>query len=215
MKKFVTYLVKYSGELLPPYYIGSTSEDKVNSNKYFGIPRSKKWKDVFKLELKNNKHLFSIEILSYHDTRISALEEELRIQILNNVVKSSEYFNESLACPNGFFGRNISGELNPFFGKVHSDETKTKISKIKKESTSIPWMKDRTHKVESLHKMSIIKKGNKNAAGHKNNGGIGRIFSEETKNKMRLSKIGKVASEETKKKMSESHKKRYTKLNDK
>jgi hypothetical protein len=115
MKKFVVYLTSYSGTLLPPKYIGSTSEKKILSG-YFGSVKSKKWKDIFNSELTLNKHLFSIKILSYHETRDEAIREELRLQILNGVVKSNEYFNESLACPNGFFGRNMSGPNSPTYG---------------------------------------------------------------------------------------------------
>ncbi len=116
MKRYVVYKTVYTGTLLPPYYIGSTSEEKVVSGKYYGSPTSQKWKEIFKSELKNNKHLFSVEILSYHETREAALEEELRVQILNDVVKSKDYFNESLACKNGFFGRDTSGINNPTYG---------------------------------------------------------------------------------------------------
>src|SRR5574343_355529 len=102
MKKYVVYLTEYSGNLLPPKYIGSTSESNVVSGKYFGSVSSKKWGKIFREELKHNPHLFSIQILSLHDTRKEALYEELEQQINRDVVKSSEYFNESLATPNGF-----------------------------------------------------------------------------------------------------------------
>jgi hypothetical protein len=115
MKKFVVYLTSYSGTLLPPKYIGSTSEKKILSG-YFGSVKSKKWKDIFNSELTLNKHLFSIKILSYHETRDEALKEELRLQMLNDVVKSNEYFNESFARPNGFFGRSASGSNSPTYG---------------------------------------------------------------------------------------------------
>jgi len=150
--KYVTYLTIYSGDKLPKFYIGSTSEQKILSNKYFGSVKSKKWKNIFKYELENNKHLFSVNILSYHETRTEALTEELRIQVLNNVVKSSDYFNESLACPNGFFGRNTLGSNNPFFGKEHSEEFKKRQSesKIGKET----WMKGKSFLNESKVKSS-------------------------------------------------------------
>ena len=44
--KYVTYLVTYIGDKLPKYYIGSTSEDKVNSGKYFGSVASLKYKEI-------------------------------------------------------------------------------------------------------------------------------------------------------------------------
>jgi hypothetical protein len=131
MGKYVVYLVTYSGDKLPKYYIGSTSIEKIN-NGYLGSVKSKKWKTIFELEIKNNKELFNSEILSYHETRQDALSEELRIQKEQNVVKSNEYINESLASKNGFFGMAIT------------DEHKIMLSKIAKE----------THEKGKLHKLT-------------------------------------------------------------
>lgn len=119
--EYCVYLTTYKGSLLPKYYIGSTTVKKIKSNKYFGSISSKKWKNTFKNELKNNSQLFYIEILSYHNSRKDALEEELKIQIENNVVKSNDYMNESLAIVNGMFGRDVKGEYNPMFGKKRKD----------------------------------------------------------------------------------------------
>lgn len=77
--------------MLPPY-IGSTYEAKALSGLYFGSVGSRKWKDIFYSEIKNNSHLFSIEILSYHNSHDSAIAEELRLQILYDVVKSPLFF---------------------------------------------------------------------------------------------------------------------------
>lgn len=122
-KKYCVYLVKYIGDLLPKYYIGSTSVEKVLSGKYFGSVRSKKWREIFKSELSNNPKLFTIEILSEHITRTDALERELEIQLINNVVKSDQYMNESFAIKNGMFGRDVSGKLNPMYGKKRLDSS--------------------------------------------------------------------------------------------
>lgn len=116
MGKYVVYLVTYNGDKLPKYYIGSTSIEKIN-NGYLGSVKSKKWKTIFEKEVKNNRELFNLEILSYHKTREDALLEEYRIQKEKNVVKSLEFFNESLANINGFFGRDVSGKVNPMFGR--------------------------------------------------------------------------------------------------
>lgn len=197
MKKFVTYLVTYSGDLLPKYYIGSTSEDQVLSGNYFGSISSIKWKKIFKEELKKNKHLFKIEILSIHDSRKLALESELEIQLEKNVVKSDEFMNESLAIVNGFFGRDTSGENHPLYGKKHSEETKEKISKT---------LTGRLESDETRKKKSESKKGDKNFF-------YGKKHSEESKNKISNTKKGCSSwnkgipmKEESKKKLSESKK---------
>ena len=60
-----------------------------------GSIKSKKWKDIFKSEVKNNRSLFDINIVSTHSTRQEALLAEYKLQKENNVVKSPKFFNES------------------------------------------------------------------------------------------------------------------------
>jgi len=175
MKKYVVYLTFYSGNLLPAYYIGSTTEDKILSGNYFGSITSKRWKDKYYYELKHNKNLFQTKILSFHSSRKEALEEELRIQILNNVVKSEDYFNESLASINGFFGRNVSGENHPNYGKKLTEEHKNKL------------------------KLILTERNIGNTYGKSNKG---RICSNETKNRISEAHKGMTCSEITKIKMS-------------
>ncbi len=148
--RFVVYKVTYTGIFLPPYYIGSTSEEKALSGQYYGSVSSRKWKDIFKIEIKNNIDLFSIKILSYHETRKDALSEELRIQKLNDVVKSIKYFNEAMASPNGYYGRDAFGENNSRYGVTASDETR------RKQSVS---HKGKTHTDATKKKMSNSRKG--------------------------------------------------------
>lgn len=49
-----------------------------------GSIESKKYKKIWKQELKNNPHLFNLEIISYHKTRKEAYEKELKIQQIFN-----------------------------------------------------------------------------------------------------------------------------------
>lgn len=114
---YVVYLTYYKGTKLPPWYIGSSSEKKI-LNDYTGSVCSKKWKEIYYKELKENRSLFKTRILSYHKTRESAVIEENRLQLKHNVVKSNKYFNETYAI-DGCFTRDKTGELNPMFGKGH------------------------------------------------------------------------------------------------
>ena len=68
-KKYCVYLTIYIGNKLPMFYIGSSSINKVLTKNYYGSVTSKNYKDIFKQELKENKHLFDVLILSEHDTR--------------------------------------------------------------------------------------------------------------------------------------------------
>ncbi len=119
-REFVVYKTKYSGTKLPKYYIGSTNLDKIKSG-YLGSVRSKKYRKIFESELKHNNNLFTIEILSYHDTRIGAMAEELRLQVEYDVVNSNDYFNEAYASKNGYFGRTVTGINHPKYGIANYD----------------------------------------------------------------------------------------------
>jgi len=132
MKKFVTYITFYKGNKLPPWYIGSTYEEKINKG-YNGTVTSKDFKDIYKLEQKQNKHLFKTKILSYHETREEAYIEELRLQLKHKVVNNPKYFNKSYANKN--FGKNQEKENNSMFGRNHSTETKKLISKKNKDNS--------------------------------------------------------------------------------
>ncbi len=129
--QFATYITFYSGKLLPMWYIGSSSVTKVR-NGYNGSIKSKKYITLYKSEQKNNKHLFKSRILSTHTTRKEALTEELRVQKLHDVVKNKNYMNESYASINGYFGRDVSGELNPNYGNSWDDQQRKHLSDIQK-----------------------------------------------------------------------------------
>ncbi len=125
---YCVYLTIYSGELLPPFYFGSTAIDKID-NGYHGSISSKKWKDIYRSELKNNPDLFNTIILKTTQTRKFATAVELFIQKQNDVVRSNFFMNESLACINGMFGRDTSGSNNGRYGIALTQKTKNLISK--------------------------------------------------------------------------------------
>lgn len=110
-----TYLTIYSGTLLPPFYIGSTSLDKFNKG-YHGTVLSKKYKLIYNSELKNNPHLFDSCIIDEFETRKEATECELYYQKQMNAVKSELFFNMSIASKDGCFGMDTSGENHPLYG---------------------------------------------------------------------------------------------------
>lgn len=127
-QKYCVYITQYSGNLFPQNYIGSTSINKIN-NGYKGSVKSKQYKVLWESELKYNPHLFSLQIISYHDTRSEAIFKELQLQKIFNVVKNPLFINMSYASPNGFFGRDTSKENHPLFAIPRSIDTKNKISK--------------------------------------------------------------------------------------
>lgn len=118
---YCVYITTYSGDKLPKYYVGSSSVDNVK-NGYTGSVKSKRWKALWESENRDNPELFHVDIISTHNTREEALAAELLFQTENNVVMSDSWANLSLATVNGFFGRDVSGENNPMFGKSRKGE---------------------------------------------------------------------------------------------
>lgn len=93
---YCTYLTTYSGDKLPPLYIGSTSVQKIQEG-YHGSVNSKKYRDIWLSELSENPHLFETQILTTHSTREEAFDEEIRYQIEHDVVNSDLYINMAVA----------------------------------------------------------------------------------------------------------------------
>jgi len=112
---YCTYVTFYSGNKLPPFYIGYSKVINVMKG-YHGSILSRKWRDIYRLELKENPHLFTTEIINTFETRKEALLNELELHISNNVVKSKWFINESLAKVNGFYGSETKGIKNKFKG---------------------------------------------------------------------------------------------------
>ena len=112
--KYCTYITMYSGDLLPKWYIGSSTIERIKKG-YNGSVCSKKYKEIYDNEQIHHKHLFKTRILSIHSTRPEAVAEELRIQKLHNVVTNKKYFNESFAQKNGCYTKDKSGENNLMF----------------------------------------------------------------------------------------------------
>ena len=96
MSIYCTYLTTYRGNKLPPFYIGSTSIDKINRG-YHGSVRSKQYREIWEEELKMNNHLFKTIIISTHNTRIEALDKEAFLQKSLNSSNNLMYINKSIA----------------------------------------------------------------------------------------------------------------------
>ena len=114
--KYCVYLTTYVGNKLPPFYIGSTNIQKINSG-YKGSIKSKKYKAKFQEELYKNPHLFKTQIVALYFSRKKAQYKEKQLQTKLNVVKSEMYMNMSIAKDFGWFGMKSSKEDSPVFGK--------------------------------------------------------------------------------------------------
>ena len=190
---YCTYFTFYSGNKLPPFYIGSSSVDKVNDG-YHGSVRSKKYQPIWKQELKEHPDLFKTSILTEHLTRPEALLKERKFHEALGVQNSSFYINQSIAGSHYF----------SHAGFKHTDETRKKMSKPRSAETKKKMSKPKSD--EHKKKMSESMKGNQNFLGHKH--------TAESKKKMSEAAKGKPKSDETKKKMSkpksDEHKKKMS-----
>lgn len=109
---YCVYLISYFGSKLPQFYIGSTSLYNISKG-YMGSVSSKKYKSIWKSELKSNPHLFKLSIISTHYNRESAVNKEEYFHRKLNVVSSPMYVNMTIA--NKGWG-SLSGKDNPMYG---------------------------------------------------------------------------------------------------
>ena len=221
---YCTYLTVYSGNKLPPLYIGSTSVKNIEEG-YHGSVSSKKYKQIWLSELSENPHLFETKILTTHSTREEAFEEEVRYQIEHNVVKSPEYINMAVANGKLMCNDYNDPKRNRKISEVHkgkkkSEETKKKLSESQKKRWEDPEERKKTSEAnkkrfmnqEERKKISESLKGRKLSEEHKKNMSESmknRYENQEERKKTSESMKGRNISEETKKKMSESQKKRW------
>lgn len=179
---------------------------KQDNRKYIGISNNpiKRWGPEGRGYSKNCRHFyyaiqkygwdnFLHEIVYNNLSKDEAEQKEIELIKLYKTINSKYGFNLSS-------GGNVpclEGELNPFYGKTHSKETKEKISKTKKEQHIVSsGFGGHKHTEESKRKISESGKGKK--------------YTEETKRK--ISEHKKNPSAETRRKMSEAAKLRH-KLN--
>ena len=152
MFNYCVYFTTYSGQLMPPFYIGSKSVKAVK-NGYQGSVNSQEWKDIWKKEIKNHPELFHTEIVSLHKTRKQAYNAEREYQIQENVVESEFYINKTIANSRiGLLGNKSK------LGQTILQETKDKISKANtginrgrtKNIGRIPWNKNKKYHMKTF-----------------------------------------------------------------
>ena len=141
---YCTYLTVYTGNKLPPFYLGSTSVDKINKG-YRGSVESKNYKSIWKQELYDHPDLFKTIILTRHETRQEAMEREIVFQEAFTVARNPLYIN--LAHANGKF----------FTSGPHTPETKAKIS---------AGNKGKAKSLEHITNMSAARIGKKQSPEH-------------------------------------------------
>ena len=193
---YCTYLTVYTGNKLPPFYIGSTSIDNINKG-YRGSVVSKNYKSIWKQELYDHPDLFKTSILTRHETRQEAMEREIVFQEAFSVASNLMYIN--MAHANGkFFNvgpmspESITKRSAARTGKKQSPET---IAKRVAANTG------KTRSPEAIAKTAAANTGKKRSPEFKAKiaaAQTGKKHTPETKAKM----TGKKRSPETKAKIS-------------
>ena len=203
---YCTYLTVYTGNQLPPFYIGSTSIDNINKG-YRGSVQSKKYQSIWKQELSDHPDLFKTIILTRHETRQEAMEREILFQEAFTVARNPMYINMAHATGEFFTSGPLSPEHKAKIGVAntgkklgpHSPEHKAKQSAAQTGQKQSPETKaklaaantGKKHSPEAKAKMSAAKTGKKRGPQ-----------SPEQIDKRAAAKTGKTHSPETKAKIS-------------
>ena len=103
MSLYCIYLTIYLGDKLPPFYIGSTSTDKIKKG-YHGSVTSVKYKHIWDNELKTNNHLFKTFVIP--TPPILSQKHKLQLESLwqkaFDVVRSEDFINKCIATQDLF-----------------------------------------------------------------------------------------------------------------
>ena len=166
MNIYVVYLTTYFGSKLPPFYIGSTRLDKIQSG-YRGSVMSLKYRTLWKSELTSNPNLFSTKVISTHPTRKDAYQMELKLQLRLNVVNNPMYINMAYANPTGFMGASLVGKDSPHYGMKRSQEAKLRMRNAQLgKKQSLETIQKRVSKFKGIKRSEEFK--NSVSRTHKN-----------------------------------------------
>lgn len=183
-KEFCTYITIYTGNKLPPFYIGSTSLSRIEKG-YCGSVTSQRYKKIWRDEKFYNPHLFKVKIISLHSTREEASTKEVKLQLALNVVNNPLYTNLAIHYNNHVV--------------YTSTRTKEHNQKISKALTGIKRDDEFKRKVSLNHK----KRGpvSQETRDKHRKARLGFKLSEETKKKISLNRKGKKIPKESHDKM--------------
>lgn len=144
--EFCVYLTVYRGGKLPPFYIGSTSLKRLSKG-YCGSVVSRRYRDLWKSEVLNNRAAFSVNIIAKFPNRVAAYECERRLQKRLGVITSPLYANRSYGHKDTAGGWNL-GVPAWNKGRTWPAETRARIRKAKSNVSA-----------ETRLKLSIAHKG--------------------------------------------------------
>jgi len=147
--EYCTYITFYRGNKLPPFYIGYSSIKKINKG-YNGSVSSKKYKNIWLIERKENIHLFSTKIIKSFNTRKEATIHEEYIHNFLNVHKNSMYINMSI----GFAKFNMSESFDNGTHHFQNSEYQTNLNKSRVKKGTHPFVNKEFQKEMSMRAKS-------------------------------------------------------------
>jgi NUMOD3 motif len=158
--KYCTYLTIYTGNKMPPFYIGRSNLVSIAKG-YRGSVSSKRYKEIWLSELSEHPELFKIKILSVHATAKEAASKEeffhKKFQVhrnplyINQATGAGTFYADIAGKKNPFYGISRIGELNPMYGRKHSAESLGKMSKNNKGKHSQPKTEEFKKKMQALY----------------------------------------------------------------
>jgi hypothetical protein len=190
---YCVYLISYRGNKLPPFYVGSTSMEKLQ-NGYKGSVSSKIYGPIWRSEIKKRPDMFCIRPLSArYSSRDDAYDAEDRLLRALGAVRSSMYVNRRCAAGLGY---HPTGEDSHRHHVPHTAEALAKMSLVHTGKTITP-----AHR----QLISLVHSGKPKSAQHRERisaSKLGKRATSITRAKMQASATGRKASEATKTKQS-------------
>ena len=168
------------------YFCKTTSLDRVYRYKGSGVAWTKHLKEFGKD--------ITVGMLGFYTNAERCYKAAEQFSKEHDIANSEQWAN--IIPETGKNGASLSGKLNPFFGKHHTDETK---HKLRTANTGKSYNKGAYRSPEQRAKISASLKGRKNPAVSK--ALTGRKLSEETKRKISEGGKGKVLSMEAREKI--------------
>lgn len=193
--RYCVYLTIYSGNKLPPFYIGSTNLARIKSG-YCGSVTSREYRDVWRSELRNNPHLFTVKVIKICVSRSDAYDAEEKIQRQLDVVKNPLYINFHIANTvfssygkRWKYSEEHACEIRNTKRKAMTPdklrELAEKISKTRIERKIVPWNKDRKIPTPNQDFRTAEYREKQSKSLSDRNRIQNPMFNEETRNKIR------------------------------
>jgi NUMOD3 motif len=195
--KFCCYLTVYRGNKLPPFYLGSTTVEKIKQG-YHGSVASWQYKKLWRDELFESPHLFKTVVLATFKTRKDAFGREQFLQRNLNVVRNSLYCNQSVAGIRFTTGTKISLDGRARISASRSGTPLSETTKKRIASSLSKFYREVGTSPATRQKLSLRAKGKKRPAISK--ALTGKSCKEETKRK--ISEANRNPSAETRLKKS-------------